>query len=179
MPFGDFMRKCFLALSILSFASAAHSAENNMRPGLWEMTATSNLLALARQIPPDQMQRLSNLARQYGFDMPKIQDGAASSQVCITPQMADQKIPPSLYHAQSGCSATNAVRNGNSYTMDLVCAGPELKGSGKAQGTFTSPESFSGRTEFNGEVRGNPVSDQAVTSGRWISASCGTVKPAN
>ncbi|MES2535597.1 MAG: DUF3617 domain-containing protein [Pseudomonadota bacterium] len=173
------MRQPILALSLVLIAAAAHSAENNMRPGLWEMTATSNLLALVRQIPPDQMQKLSNLARRYGFEMPQIQDGAATSRVCISQQMADRKIPPNLYHSQSGCSARNATRNGSSYTMDLVCAGADLTGSGKAQGTFTSAESFSGRTEFSGAVRGTPVSDQAVTSGRWIGADCGSVRPAN
>jgi hypothetical protein len=35
------------------------------------------LLGLVPQIPPEQMQNLTNLARQYGLGIPKIQDGAA------------------------------------------------------------------------------------------------------
>jgi hypothetical protein len=52
-----------------------------------------------------------------------------------------------------------------------------VKGNGKAEGTFTSPESFAGRTEFVGDVQGTPVNERADTSGRWVGANCGSVKP--
>jgi hypothetical protein len=165
-----------LAASIL-LVSTAQAAENNIRPGLWEMTTTSDLLKLVPHIPPDQMQQLRNLARQNGIDMPEIQNGAATSKVCITQEIADRKIPPNLYQRESGCAATNVTRTGNTYKTDLVCNGPRLKGNGKAEGTFSSPESFSGRTEFVGDVQGNPVNERADTSGRWIGANCGSVKP--
>lgn len=163
------------AFSLL--ASTAHSAENNMRPGLWEMTTTSDLLRLVPQIPPDQMQNLMNLARENGFELPQIQDGAAISKVCITKEMAEQKNPPSFYQNQSGCSAKNARRIGNEYSLDYVCTGSQLKGNGTAAGTFTSPERFSGRTEFAGVAQGNSINEHADVSGRWISASCPAVQP--
>lgn len=157
-------------------ASSASSAEINMRPGLWKMTTTSDLLRLVPQISPDQMQGLMNFARQNGFDLPRIQDGAAISDVCITQEMADQKTPPVFYKTQSGCTVKNAARAGNKYTLDFVCANPQLNGNGRAEGMFDSPESFSGRTEFDGVAQGNPVSEHADTSGHWVSASCGTGK---
>jgi hypothetical protein len=172
------MRKTLLSVSLSLLVSTAYSADNGMRPGLWEMKTTSDLLALVPQIPSDQMQKLADLARQYGVDMPNIQNGAATSKVCITREMADQNVPPAFHHAQSGCDVQNAARIGNSYKMDLVCAGDLIKGSGKAEGTFTSPESFTGTSEFNGVVQGNAVNERAETSGRWISARCGTVQPA-
>lgn len=173
---GDSMRRILLLLSLLSIISAASAAENNMRPGLWEVTTTSMLLALVPQIPPDQMQKLTNLAKQYGLDMPKVQNGTATSKVCITQQMADQKIPPYFHHNQTGCSIKNAIRTENSYKMDLVCTDSQFKGNGRAEGTFTNPESFSGWTTFNGTIQNNPVNDYADTSGRWINASCETMK---
>lgn len=171
------MRKIFLSLSLLSIVSAASAAENNLRPGLWEVTTTSMLLALVPQIPPDQMQKLTSLAKQYGLEMPQIQNGTATSKVCITQQMADQKIPSYFHHNQTGCSVKNAIRTENSYKMDLVCTDSQFKGNGRAEGTFTSPESFSGWTTFNGTLQNNPVNEHADTSGRWINASCETVKP--
>src|SRR4051812_18561551 len=92
------MKKLLVLVAVMTTTSAAFSAETSMRPGLWEMSASSNLLSLAEQISPDQMQGISNLAKQYGLEMPKIQNGAAKSQVCITPDMAAQKIPPSFYN---------------------------------------------------------------------------------
>ncbi|WP_076593411.1 DUF3617 domain-containing protein [Herminiimonas arsenitoxidans] len=174
------MRKFLLPLSLLlAFTSSVHAAENTMRPGLWEMSATSDLLSLAEQIPPDQMQNLSNLAKQYGFDMPKIQNGAATSKVCITKEMAEQKIPPYLYHRQSGCEARNAIRVENRYTADLACSGNQINGQGKTEATLTTSESFTGRTEFKGQVRGIPVDESANTSGRWLGQSCPATKTGN
>ena len=173
------MRKILLSLALAGMVPAAGAAENNIRPGLWEVTTTSMLLALVPQIQPDQMQKLVNLAKQYGLEMPQIDNGVATSRVCITQQMADQKIPSYFHQNQSGCSVKNAVRTENSYKMDLVCTDPQFKGNGRAEGTFTSPESFSGWTTFNGTLQNTPVNEHADTNGRWISASCGTVKSLN
>ncbi|BBP06011.1 hypothetical protein TPL01_23020 [Sulfuriferula plumbiphila] len=173
------MRKTLLALVFVSSlpVSTACSAENDMRPGLWEITTTSDLLRLVSQIPPDQMQSLMNLAKQHGVDMPQIQNGAAMSSVCVTQKMADQKIPPGFYQNKSGCIAQNATHAGNTYTWDFVCANPKLKGNGTAQAVFANPENFTGRTEFDGVAQGAPVKEHADISGRWMSASCGAVKP--
>lgn len=168
------MYKKILFLSFISAcAFNAHAAENNMRPGLWEITTTSGLLSLADQIPPDQMQNLANLAKQYGFDMPAIKNGAASSKACITKEMAEQKIPLYLSHPQSGCEARNATRVENRYSADLVCASDQINGQGKTEATLNTPESFTGVTQFKGSVRGVAVDERANSSGRWVSHSCG------
>ncbi|MNR78125.1 hypothetical protein D3C72_88110 [compost metagenome] len=175
------MHKLLLSLPLLmAVHMGAHAAENKMqlKPGLWEMSATNDLLNLVEQIPPEQMKNLSNLAKQYGFDMPKIQNGAATSKVCITPQMAAQDIPPSAYHRQSGCEARNATRVDNRYSADLVCASDQVNGQGKTEATLNTPESFSGKTSFKGLVRGVQVDESANTSGRWLAASCPVGKSA-
>lgn len=173
------MRKILLALILVSSGavSTVYAAENDMRAGLWEITTTSDLLKLASQIPPDQMQMLANLAKQHGVDMPQIQNGAATSKVCVTQKMADEKIPPGFYQNNSGCTAQNATHAGNKYTWDFVCAHPRLKGNGTAEAVFTNPESFIGRTQFDGVAQGTPVKEHADISGRWAGADCGTVKP--
>lgn len=171
------MHRKFLLLSLLAIlGTTAHAVENKMRPGLWEMTTTSDLLSLAEQIPPDQMQNLGKLARQYGFDMPTIKNGAASSKFCVTREMAEQKIPPYLYHRQSGCEARNATRIENRYSADLACASDQVSGQGKTEATLTTPESFKGSSEFKGSVRGIAVDEHARTSGRWLNAYCETAR---
>jgi hypothetical protein len=174
---GDPMLKFLTPLPLLLFLlpriPEANSAEAYIRPGLWEITTTSMLLGLMPQIPPDQMRNLTNLAKQYGLEVPQIRNGAATSRICITRQMAEQEIP-SYFHAPNlGCGVKNAVREKNSYKMDLVCVDSLLKGDGRAEGTFATPETFSGWTIFNGKLQNTPVSENADTSGRWISANCG------
>lgn len=173
------MQKTFflLMLTLALSASDASSAEHNMRPGLWEMTTTSDLLRLIPQISPDQMQNLIRLAKQNGFELPQIQNGAAISRVCITQEMTNQENLPIFAQNQAGCSTKNARRNGNRYSVDFVCAGSQLNGNGTAAGNFTSAESFSGRSEFTGMAQGSPVNEHADVSGRWIGASCPVAQP--
>ncbi len=168
------MQKKILFLSFISLTALnVHSVENNMRPGLWEISTTSGLLNLVEQIPPAQMQSLANLAKQYGLEMPAIKNGAASSKACITKEMAEQKIPPYLHHSQSGCEARNATRVDNRYSADLICASDQINGQGKTEAVLTTPESFTGLTQFKGTVRGVAVDERANSSGRWVSDHCG------
>ena len=173
------MRKILISFTLICplLATTAHAAENNMRPGLWQIETISDLLLLVPHLPPDQMQSIKDLASEYGLDMPQIENGAAISQTCITQAMADQKTLPNFYNAQLGCSSKNATRSGNNYKTDFVCASADLKGSGTAAGTITSPEAFTGQTNFTGEAQGNPVNEKADINGQWINASCGAVKP--
>jgi len=152
-------------------------AHQHIRPGLWEITTRSDLLALVPHIPSEHMQQLSDLARRYGLKLPKIENGAALSKICITPEMAKQEIPVYLYEDRSGCTVQNAKRTGNSYELDLICTNLHFQGNGTAQGTFTSPENFSGNTEFDSTVAGNPVHASAQTNGRWIGERCTAVNP--
>lgn len=173
------MRKILirLILTVPLFATIANGAEINMRAGLWEITTTSDLLKLAPYISQDQMQSIKDLAKDYGLDVPQIENGAAISQVCITQEMVNQKILPNFYQAQLGCTSKNATRSGNIYKVDFVCTSPSLKGNGTATGTITASEAFIGQTNFNGEAQGNPVNEKADINGKWINISCGAIKP--
>ena len=172
------MRKTLvLVFTFSAMLPTANAADMNMRPGLWEITTTSDLLWFVPQIPPEQMQSLKNLAEQYGVDMPQIQMGDAISRACITQEMVEQKDLPIFYQTELGCSTQNATRNGSQYRLDFVCTSPMLKGNGTAEGTVTSPESFSGRKQFEGVAQGRAVNERADIHGRWLDSNCGTVKP--
>lgn len=151
--------------------------QSPIRPGLWEVTTTSELLNLVPHIPPDTMQQLTDLARQYGLVMPKIQNKAAISHVCITPAMAAQEIPSYFFDGQSGCTVKNAMRNGNRFQVEMACNNAQFQGNGTAEGMFTSPETFSGHTEFDSLVMGAPVHATAETNGRWIGENCTVSQP--
>ncbi len=166
-----------ILLTFLIHISTLNAAEYNLRPGLWQITTTSNLLQLLPYVPSEQMQNIKDFAKGYGFDMPQIDNGAAISQACITLEMSKQKTLPNFYQNQAGCFTKNATRSGNNYLVEFTCESDELTGSGTAEGKLTSPESFSGQTKFTGIVQGNSVDEKADMSGIWMNASCGTVKP--
>ncbi len=172
------MNRILCVAFFLSIAAAPASANQEpIRPGLWEVTTTSDLLNLVPHIPPDSMQQITDLARQYGLVMPKIQNKTATSHVCITPAMAAQDIPTYFYDGQSGCSVKNARRSGNRFYIEIFCDNAQFQGNGTAEGIFTSPENFSGQTEFDSIIMGNPVYATAETRGRWMGEKCGVAQP--
>ena len=178
------MRKILVSLTLQGFllispllVPAANADEANLQPGLWQITTSSDLLKLAPHLSPDQMQNIKDLAKDYGIEMPQIENGAAISQACITQEMVNQKTLPNVYNTELGCTSKNTTRNGNNYKVDFVCASPDLKGNGTAAATITSPEAFTGQTNFTGEAQGNPVNEKADINGKWMNASCGAVKP--
>ena len=173
------MHKFLSAISLVlpMLASTANAAEISLRPGLWEIATTSDLLLLVPHIPADQMQSIKDLATEYGLEIPPIENGAAISKACITQTMANQKSPPIFGDNQLGCTTKNSTRTGNNYKMDFACDSADLKGNGTAEGSITSPESFTAKTKFSGTAQGNVVNEQADISGKWVGASCGAVKP--
>ena len=171
------MSKYLISIPFLFLATSISADENSMRAGLWEITTTSNLLNYASQIPPDQMKNLDDLAKEYGFEMPAIKNGAVKSNTCITQEMANQKVLPDSFLSQVGCVVKKITQKGNSYHADFICENPQVKGNGVADAIFTSMESFTGRTIFNGTVQGTPVNETADITGSWVSAVCGNTKP--
>ena len=166
--FASFFSIACLTLSI----EIAHSKPIMMRSGLWELKTTSELLKLAPLIPSEQMQYMQELANEYGVDMPNIQNGAAISRTCVTPEMAAQQTLPKLYQEEFGCFSDAATRSDNNYKVRFTCNSTELKGEGIAQGTITSSESFAGYSEFKGTIQGNPINEKADIAGKWIGVNC-------
>lgn len=160
------------SFTIFIYATTANAAEISIKPGLWEITTTSNLLSLAAQVPPDQMKNINDLAKEYGVELPEIKNGAAKSITCVTPKMAKQQVIPSTFENQAGCTVGNITRNGNAYRMNYVCKNPQFEGNGVAQGTLIDAQHFTGQTTFTGAVQGNPINEQANIQGRWQAANC-------
>lgn len=169
------MYKSFIML--LGMVSSAAWAGNTIRAGLWEVTTKSDLLALVPHIPTEHMQQITNLARQYGLEMPEIRNGAATSTICITQDMAEQEMPVDLFENQFGCDVKHASKVGNRYQVDLVCDNAQFKGKGEAVIVFANPESFTGQAEFESMIQGNPVHTRAQSRGRWIGPDCTLAQP--
>jgi len=52
-----------------------------------------------------------------------------------------------------------------------------MKGSRKVEGNHASDQRFTLTYDFKGTAHGQPVSQRHETSGRWLGADCGSVKP--
>lgn len=176
-PNGKAIMRTILCTLLLSFIMTPAYAHQHIRPGLWEVTTRSDLLALVPHIPAEHMQQLGDLARRYGLKLPKIENGAATSHLCITEAMANEDIPRYFYEHRSGCTVQNATRTGNRYRLELACDNQHFQGTGTAEGAFINPERFTGSTEFDSTVSGMPVHASAQTAAHWIGERCTAVNP--
>jgi hypothetical protein len=166
------MRAFTLGIAVLlSLPLTAFSADQ-MRPGLWEMHMQSDAMRGMPSIPPEQQEQM----RRMGIPVPKMQNEGIVTEVCITKEMAQSQSVPHMSE-QTGCEIENQKRSGNQYSADIVCDGSQMKGKGRVKGSMKSAGQVESTYEFEGTVEGRPVKHQQVSSGRWIAADCGKVKP--
>ncbi|NEX60745.1 DUF3617 domain-containing protein [Noviherbaspirillum galbum] len=166
------MGKTFLMLAFLApLACAPAFAAGQMKPGLWEMTMKSDAMKNMPKIPPEQMEQM----KKMGIAVPEFQDGGMKTRICITKEMADREEPP-VMDPSTGCQPRNYQRSGNSYSMDIVCNGADMKGEGKAKGSFSGSDNFTSTYDFKGTMHGQPVNQHHESSGKWLAADCGNVK---
>ncbi|MEX2147442.1 MAG: DUF3617 domain-containing protein [Candidatus Rokuibacteriota bacterium] len=169
------MRTLTIALLLcpMLLAAATARAAEQMKPGLWEMTMKSDEMAKMPPMSPEQIEQM----RKMGITMPQVQDGGMVTKVCISKQMAERDQAPGMSQDASGCQSKNYRRSGNTYSVDIVCTGPTMKGEGKARGTYAGTNAFTSTYDFKGTVNGQPVTQHHEGSGTWLSADCGNVKP--
>lgn len=160
-------------LSGLFFLDSAHAA-GKMRPGLWEMSVKSDAMKAMPKMSPEQMAQM----KKMGINMPMMEDGVIKTKVCISKEMAERD-PTTATAAQqhSNCAPKNVAQNGNEYSMDLVCDGPELKGIGTVKGSFNGNDTVRSSYDFKGTSHNRPVNHHTETTGKLLSSDCGDVKP--
>ncbi|MCH8620701.1 DUF3617 domain-containing protein [Undibacterium sp. TS12] len=163
------MRIILVSAILLNAATCA--AADKMKPGLWEMTTKSDAMKAMPKIPPEQLEKM----KQMGVKMPDMQNGAMVHKVCFTKEMVDQDKPPASGREQH-CQNKSFNRSGNTYTAEIVCESPDMKGTGTVKGSMT-PDSVNSIYDFNGTSRGKPINQHMETTGKWLGSDCGDTKP--
>ena len=168
------MKKSALAIVIpFLLLSCGAFAEEKMKAGLWEMTIKSDMTKNMPKIPPDQLKQM----KEMGIAIPQMQDGGMVTRICITKEMAERDQAPEMNYKESGCQPKNYQRAGGSYSVDIVCDGPDMKGRGTARGKFSGSDSFTSTYDFKGTMHGQPLTQHQESSGKWLGADCGSVAP--
>ncbi len=168
-------RMSLLAMSllvVLELSPAAHAADT-MKPGLWEVVIKSDMTQQMPDIPPAQLEQM----RKMGIEMPAKRDGGIVQRLCMTKEMVERNQTPGAGREQHDCKVGKQSRSGNSYRTEVVCDGANMKGTGVIKGTLNGSEKFSSTYDFMGTMRGQPLNQHHESSGKWISADCGNVKP--
>ena len=172
------------ALALLAGMAGGASAQQKMRPGLWEhsvnMKSQSGQMEAAMaemqkslaSMPPEQRKQMEQMMAQQGVGMgPKGQ----TVKVCITKEQADLDNVPQ----QEGC--TQKVQRVDASTMKVAfaCKGGQGQPPSSGEGTISmqGPTAYTGQFKFKTQNQGKPEQIDMAQSGKWLSDNCGAIKP--
>ena len=148
-------------------------AAGKMKAGLWEMSIKSDAMKSMPKMSAAQMEQM----KKMGVSMPIMEDGVMKTKVCISKEMAEQDPTNMAHQNHSNCTPKNVAQNGNDYSMDLICDGPDLKGVGMVKGSFNGSDTVRSSYDFKGTSHNRPVNHHTETTGKLLSSDCGDVKP--
>ena len=175
------MRKSIL-ITIMCLSGAAF-AQSSTKPGLWAMTSkmsspTNPQLAkqmeeaqkMMASMPPAQRKQMEEMMAKQGVNMSMGAGGATVLKICITPEMAAR--PP--VEQRQGCTYKFS-QSGKTHDFSFQCTNPP--GDGQGQIVFADADHYSGKMRINTVQGGKKESMDMQTSGKFLGANCGAIKP--
>ena len=166
---------------VLALAAAPALAQQ-FKPGLWETNnkmgsgsgQLQGLMEMAQQqmaaMSPEQRARIDGMMARQGVVLSN--DGVVAK-MCITPQMAARQQLPIQQHGN--CSYQHAAPVGNNMKFSFSCTNPQAAGEGSA--TFSGPTAYTSTMRVTTSATGASETVNIASSGRWLGADCGAVKP--
>lgn len=166
------MRKIAFPLLLSTLVAVPLCAQaDSMKPGLWEITTKMDGI---KDMPQYSAADVAQM-KKMGIEVPQMNGGGMVNKTCVTPEMAAQEKMP--VEQQDECMPKNIRKSGNTQTMDIVCNGPDMKGTGTHKVTYPNSTRFHSVYTFKGTSGGEKVNERHETSGKWLGANCGNVKP--
>jgi hypothetical protein len=163
--------KIVRAIACLALPLMASAATMHRKPGLWEITTQMNFTKGGPQIPAEQLEKMKQMGIQLPFNRPM------RIKQCLTAEEAARDDHPD-FGKERDCQLKNAKFSGNSFSGDMVCDGPEMKGSGTMTASFPNDQSYRGTWHFAGtSPRSGEMEMNNDFSGKWLGSDCGDVKP--
>ena len=175
------MRIPSILMSVMLLAAGSASAQSTA-PGLWEIRnrmggnpemekAMADMQQQLAAMPPAQRQQMEAMMRQNGMSVGA--GGAMTLKVCITPEMAARAELPS--QTEGDCTMTVVSRSGNTLKSKFVCQNPPSTGEGSF--TLSGDKAYTSHMVMRTTRNGKPETLTVDGDARWLSASCGNVKP--
>jgi hypothetical protein len=163
-----------IATSLLVACSVAGA--QNLKPGLWEIRhkaqmdeAMAQMQKEMANMPPEERKKVEAMMAGHGAHGGA---GGPGIKMCVTKDMAERnQVAPQ----RDDCKTVMQPRSGNTVKMSFNCSNPPASGEGQL--TFASPEAYSLKMVVNSQVDGKVEKASMETTGKWLAADCGSVKP--
>lgn len=174
------MMKAVLLLQVLLGFSASHA--QTMRPGLWDVQskmggnpkmeeAMAKMQQQLASMPPEQRKKMQEMMGQSGVSMNP--SGGMSAKACISKEMVERGQMP---HQNKGeCTTTISDKSATGMRMTFVCENPPSRGEGVY--TFSGDTAYTMTMTFHSKAKAAMEGSTMASSGKWVSADCGAVKP--
>lgn len=181
----------FISAAVLALSGAVvtpASAQEKMRPGLWEHSVTMKsqsgqmeaALAEAQKamanMAPAQRKQMEQMMAAQGLNIGSGPQGQTTVKVCITPeQAAIDQIPQ-----QDGCTQKVQRTDASTMQVSFSCKGESSEGPTSGEGIvhFQGSTGYSGNFKIKTKQNGKPEQIDMAQTGRWLSNDCGAIKPA-
>jgi hypothetical protein len=99
--------------------------------------------------------------------------GGMVIKMCVTKEMSDRNQMPSQH--KGDCTTTVTEKSANGMKMTYVCTNPPSSGEGVY--TFSGDSAYTMKMKINGAGKDAPENMTMDSTGRWVNADCGSVKP--
>jgi hypothetical protein len=176
-------RSFTIAWPVLALACGPGLAQPaRMQPGLWEQQVTmksasgqmeAQMAQMQQQLasmPSEQRKMVEDMMARQGAGM----GGKPNTvRLCISPEQAERS---EVAQHDGNCRQEVLQRNGSTLRYRFSCTGDHAA-SGEGEYTLASPTRYSGRSTVLMQVQGKPEKLDMTTSGRWVAADCGAIKP--
>lgn len=175
------MRIILIAIGLL--VSSFAFSQSSTKPGLWEITSKMSSPTnpqLAKQMeeaqkaiaamPPEQRKQMEEMMTKQGMNMSFGAGGATAIKICITPEMSSR--PPV---AQRQACTYKFSQSGKTHDFSYQCTQPP--GDGEGQMTFSDAENYAGKMRINSMQGGKKETMEVQTTGKFLGANCGAIKP--
>jgi hypothetical protein len=180
-------------MALLSVLAAGHAAAQAVKPGLWEINnrmdgpqdpqmqqmlkAQQQQMAEMRRkldsMPPAQRAQMETMLSQMNNAGKILGKEGMTMKVCITPEMAARQSM--LENTNGNCKTTRSPAVGGVVKLSYTCTNPPASGEGTA--TFSGDSAYSMRMTMNMQQGGHNMPTTMASKGRFLSSSCGDVKP--
>jgi hypothetical protein len=176
-----------LVLSAAPLTLLAQNAPLPVKPGLWEMSVSvSRVMAL----PPEAEARIAAMPPEQQAQVRAMMSGGAAggkpmvntTQVCMAGQASmDTLLNRAQQNPGMQCSFTNRVQTANGASFDISCTGQVGTAKGHTEFHAIDDEHLTSTSHVaitaSSQGRTGNTTMDSTTTGKFVSADCGDVKP--
>lgn len=185
------MKTKLIATSLLTLATLAAlpASAQSIKPGLWEVKSNGSTSgaghnkAMAEQMarmkeqmaamPAAQRQQIeAAMAKAGAADFQLTDDGVIMKHCLSKEQAADYS---NLIVRDGSCTAVRSPAVAGISTFTMTCTKPQATGSGTVK--FQGDTGYTLDMTMTTSVGGQSHTSKTSTTGKWLAASCGNVKP--